>query len=548
MDASTPCTRGGAVRISRRRISETSTINRPCLTREKKRLESSANSSSYTPPKTELSTNARYKTHGPYHKADSPALADYALFRLDDAFALREEFAQALKAEAGKDIVISAYGMPMGFMLSHGPELKHVDFLGGQFSFYPFRVPGLPSATRFNRSLQLHGKIPVQEIDLRSFAGGLKSNPLWRRWIGTGRTPEEWATMHRKMIAPAMAIRAGWWYWEMGNEYNHPAIMEEIGKVARVADTVFAYRGPDFHPDVIVVQNRRGWAENSPSINSVVGSPGQKFQTMFLETSGVPYAVYDLEDVLARPELQDRRVYVFHNVSSLTDTQRKQIDEKLKNNGRTLVFLHDTGYLAEAGASVEAMSELVGMTVGTQPVFGRRTAVTLPQADTLTRGVEPFQGGSELYCSIIARTGPIFFMGRYQSFWVDDPEATVLARYAEDDRPAMAVRRFDDWTSVVLGAPNSLGPKLLHNIAAEANAYCIAQPGNEIHLNNSFVSVNALRTGPTTLHLPRQADVRDAFSGQLLAENTRTITLQVTAGQIRWLLLSTPASQGTNTP
>lgn len=488
------------------------------------------------------------EAHGPYHRADRPALADYALFRYDDTFALREQFAEVLKAEAGKDIVVSAYGMPMGFMLSHGPMLKHVDFLGGQFSFYPYREPGLPSGTRFSRSFGLHGKIPVQEIDLRSFAGHQKPSAIWRKWIGQGDTPAEWAAMHRKMIGPAMAVRAGWWYWEMANEYNHPAIMEEIGKVSAVARKVFAYRGPIFRPDVIVLQSRRGWAENSPSINSVTWALGEKFQTAFLETSGVPYAVYDLDDVLARPELQDRKVYVFHNVSSLTASQREQINTKLKSNGRTLVFVHDTGYLTETGPSVEAMSELVGMKVDTDPRYGRMTAQVLPQADPLTRGVLPFQGGSELYCSIIARTGPAFFMGRYQSFRINDPQATVLARYVEDDTAAMAVRRFEGWTSIVLGAPNSLGPNLLNNIAAQANAFRVADPGNEIHLNNAFLSIHALRNGPATITLPRQAAVRDAFSGELLAEDARTVTVKLTAGQTRWLLLDAPQAEGNPQP
>ena len=84
---------------------------------------------------------------------------------------------------------------------------------------------------------------------------------------------------------------------------------------------------------------------------------------------------------------------------------------------------------------------------------------------------------SELVLAIMNLEGRNAFSARYQPFWIEDPAATPLARYAETDQVAIAYKDFDDWRSIYFAAPNSLGNQLLNNIAKAAGAYVAGDAG-----------------------------------------------------------------------
>jgi len=257
---------------------------------------------------------------------------------------------------------------------------------------------------------------------------------------------------------------------------------------------------------------------------------------MLLETSGVPYDAHFLGDVLERPELQDYRVYVFANTRYLTDAERAGIREKLQRDGRTLVFLADTGYIGPGGLSVEALSDLVGMTVRTDDAYARAPAF-VDVAHAFTEGVLPFHGMSEMLMAMMTQSGQSSFTGRPQRFVVDDPDAQPLAHY-DDGVVAMATRDLGDWRSVYLGVPNSLGAGMLANIAREAGAFVLGGAGHATQVTGSFVSLHARSTGPCTLNLPPGATgVISLETGDEVPVTDGHVTLDVSAQETYWLLM-----------
>ena len=66
-------------------------------------------------------------------------------------------------------------------------------------------------------------------------------------------------------------------------------------------------------------------------------------QLRLLASSGVPYDTWLADDFIRKPELAEKyRVIVFAGMYSIDESRRKLI-KRLKNGGRTLVFLSGTG-------------------------------------------------------------------------------------------------------------------------------------------------------------------------------------------------------------
>jgi hypothetical protein len=199
----------------------------------------------------------------------------------------------------------------------------------------------------------------------------------------------------------------------------------------------------------------------------------------------------------------------------------------LLNRNRTCLWVYNSGYLSESGKSVAAMSELIGIRLATDEKPARRTMeLDVP-------GVKPFSGGAEMYFTIFNWGAP-----GVQPFWVDDPSAATLARYAETQQVAAAQRKQDGWNSIYIGAAQGLSGDLLYHIASEAGAYVAGPSGHQINLNGEFASIHALRSGNYTLILPPgRKRVRDADTGRVLVKSARTFTFPVTAQQTYWFLL-----------
>lgn len=451
---------------------------------------------------------------------------DYRTFAEAQTWELRDRLSLAAKQAMERPIFTLAYSMGSDGVF----DTEHLD-VAGHMSYYPYRRPGMPSGYDISDAYALHGKMFIQELDLRSWVGSVYPE-VYQTWIGAGLTPDEFRNIHRKLVGLSLAGGHGWWYYDMHHYFRADEIMAEI---ERVREIVHAHPPASaFSPDVCVVRKPGQGAYVSAPLSSIMG--GETFQTMLLDTGGVPYASHFLSDVLAREELQDYRVYIFANTRMLTQEERAGIREHLMGDDRWLVFLGDSGYITEEGPSVEALSEFVGITVATEGDYARAPAF-VDVEHPLTEDVLPFQGMSELQMSIMSQHGASSFVGRPQRFRVTDDAATALAHY-EDRAVAMAVRDRGDWTSVYLGVPNSLGAGMLRNIAQEAGAFILGGEGHETHMSGRFISLHARSTGQTSLNLPPGVERVTLLPGeQTLPVRNGSITLQTVAQETYWLLL-----------
>ena len=459
-------------------------------------------------------------------------LVEYRIFKEEKALDLVDHFAGVVKESAGKPVVVMTYGYGRIFTKNFFAT-KNLD-IAANMTYYPYRNLGYTLGWRQNNAFNLHSKLLLQEVDFRSWVGS-KYDEVRQMWMGIGESPDEWDNMHKKLIGASIAGDYGYWYFDMNNYYSNDWIHGQISETIKVHEQLKA-REKTFRPDVAVVicdDAMKFISADQNSLEHVIIS----YQDMMLETSGVPHDVLLLNDVLEREELQDYKVYIFYNIAYIAAADREKIELLLKNNNRTLVWMHNTGYISEQGKSAVELSKLVGMNVKTLDQYSRLTPQIISGSHTIVENVLPFQSVSELYMATFILKGSSGFSARYQPFWIEDSSAQALAKYEENGRVAMAIKNKPQWTSIYLGAANSLGNDLLHKIALDAGAYVYGKPGQSVFMNENFMSIHGMKTEDYTIILPPGKNtVIDAETGEVLARCVDTFTTSIEAQKTYWFI------------
>ncbi len=457
------------------------------------------------------------------HYAPGPQ-PDFREFKERNPWEVRERLAAALKRTLGRPVVVMAYAAPYYHTF---PACPHLDAVGMQPD-YAHRRNGFPIAFNPLCADDVGNKLLFTELDLRSNTGeAWPASEVYREWVSAPKTAGEWRHIHRKVAGISLANGYADWYYDMGQYFNDPEVHAEIGAVRKVRERLLQTQRSSFRPDVCVVvtENDRPYLAHDEAIipyDEVNFNP----QWLALAASGVPYERHYLKDIVARKGLQDFKLYVFLQNAFLSQAERRFIREKLQNKGRTLVWVYNSGYVSEAGSSAAAMSDLLGIRLATDERPARRTMLLdVP-------GVGPCFGGAELYFTIFNWGAP-----GVQPFWVEDPGATPLGRYAETGQVAAARRQRDAWTSIYVGAAQGLSDDLLNSLAREGGAYVAGPPGHQLNLSGEFASLHALRTGRYTLALPPgRKCVVDADTGNLLSHGTQEYSFPVSAQRTYWFL------------
>lgn len=463
------------------------------------------------------------------------AESDYRHFLAESAWKLKDYFAGVVKRASGKPVFAGAYGMCTEYESWEMMNLKNLDY-NSSAAWYAFRYPGYALGAKPESTFNLYGKMWIDELDLRTWTQH-PHDEVYEMWISEAASDEMFKSVYRKMAGVSLAHGYGWWHYSMQHYFDDPLIMGQIAKAFKIAEKLQNMKKNEFRPDVCAVRTDYPNRFIAPGFGSGKFTSCMPFQEMMFETSGVPYDLHYLDDVLNKPELQNYKVYIFlHNIY-LTKEQRNRIEKVLKNNGETLIWMYNTGYISENGKSTEDMSKLIGIKIETAEKFERGTPL-LKENAPFTKAVNKFQGMEELFCTIMSLKDMNSFFARPQPFWIDDSSAIPIAEYRENGKVAMAVKKFDNWRSIYLGAPFSLGNDLLYNIAKDASAFIAGQPGQSIFMNGNFISIHALKGGNYTFRLPPGVkNVIDADTNKVLAKNVSEYAFYADPGKTYWFIM-----------
>ena len=98
--------------------------------------------------------------------------------------------------------------------------------------------------------------------------------------------------------------------------------------------------------------------------------------------------------------------------------------------------------------------------------------------------------------------------------------------------PGMAVKAYDDWTSLYIGAP-SVPSNVLRAIATFAGAHVFCHADDVLHANRHFLTLHTTKTEEKQLFLPYPAHVHEVLEDRPIAAGATQFTDLVKAGETK---------------
>lgn len=483
-----------------------------------------------------------------YDPASHQDRIDYVLFFKTGPFNLNERYANVFREVMGKDVVVGRFCLSAfkgsitgSWDITPFNYSDSIDFIVPQPS-YIGRNPGrIMPATMPAKSFRLNKKSLVYEFDLRAYPYAQPSeDELLSSWVGRAESASMWRTINRKAVGMQIANDAGYWYYDinLGLFYDKD-VLDEIGdsfKYHRRNVEQSLESDSSWKPDVAVVMDEKSLFYVNIADNGRF-EPVSKTrwnQMVLIANSGVPYDVLLFDDLTNHKEqTRDYKVYVFLT-PYYADRVKRDVYTSLKRDGKHIVWVYAGGYVTEEGMHVQSIEDLTGFRVR----FDDKPSLHEVYAEyshSLSRGL-PHLHGMDIFDRDAARLGqPVGSRtDDYPRFYIEDNRADILARY-HDGKGAIAVRQFDNWTSIYVCSPEGLSSELFNNIARQAGAYVCSEPGNNLFAKENFICIHGIKPGYRTINLPKRGTVVNVKTGKIVARDAETFQMFIEAQSSYWL-------------
>lgn len=367
---------------------------------------------------------------------------------------------------------------------------------------YKRRKPGEDGGMRqYLASAALHGRLFIDEGDDMTYLERRKKHPDARAHAAD--LDQSIHLLYRE-FGQTVTHGVGLWYMDLqGGFFRDPALVDAMGRMRKWGEV--ALRHPRaHHSEVAVVSNPESefymGPRSSPANNVSMVAYLEQMGAFY--SAGAPFDWYLADDldavVAAKP-----KVVVLLDCQYLTPKQLAAV-ERLKADGRTLVFFHAPGYVSEHDLSQARTENLTGFEMevkkGEAPLAavdaatGARLGSALPQ-----RGL------------FLPKTRPS-----------DEVLATGVGPL--EGRPVIVSRAQKGWTGVHVAVP-ALADTHLHALYGAAGVHLYARPGVVLSANSAWIMLHARTAGDYRIDLPfKAAQVTEITSEQAVGADLDSFT------------------------
>jgi hypothetical protein len=295
-----------------------------------------------------------------------------------------------------------------------------------------------------------------------------------------------------------------WWYDLHGHWYEGQERLNTIADCRRIAQEALQHDRSPVSQIAVVMDERASW---------YLTLDRQLQRALFYENFfhtfsgiGAPVDLLTMRD-LTRVPVDRYRIVFFPTAFALTAEERRCID-RLKADGRMLVFYQAPGYIhpgEEQQFSMEAVRDVTGMHIAdTQMLFQMR--VTTGTGHPLLDGVEDVTFG-------LHTEKPL-------CFYLADPQVQALGAFGGNGPIALGLKRFPEWTSVYCGVPG-MPSRLARNLVRDAGVpLYLHESADIVYANASYVGVFTVSAGRKQVTLPAPSRVWDCFTGQRMHDES----------------------------
>ena len=401
-----------------------------------------------------------------------------------------------------------------------------LNVMGSQAGYYGERENGCTCFMPWvYDSARIHRKITMLEADFRTWKSPYKSMQhdyhvarYWNLYDLKGAALRDFG----KQIAVGGGL---WWYDMSAGWFNDPEIMKLIGKMSDVAAELYSKPVKVSPAEIALVVDEQNFFRTTEQLDVWNGPNYHALrlgQRAFLR-SGLKYDFIYFSDIIAGNR-DNYKVYIFMNLWMITPEQRKFIDNRLKKQGKTLIWLYAPGYLTPKGLSVENMKKITG--IGLE-LKGRNVgkAHFLSGKHALLNGLNgKLVGlGMNLY-------GP--------RFAVKDAGARSLAAY-QDGSTAIAVKAMSGWNSIYVGITSGFSPSFLQNIARFSGVHVYNTPGDMfVYHRDDLICLHGVEGNVNKLSFPQKVDIIDLMTNRTLLQSGRKLEVGLKPGESRLLKIN----------
>jgi len=352
-------------------------------------------------------------------------------------------------------------------------------------------------------------------------------------------TPSDTADALKREFARVLCTGIqGWWFdWPYPRIrwYDDPSILALFAQQQEIARESYRHRRPKASEIAYVLDPDSTRLVSRITARTVL----DYWRVTDLSRLGAPTDCYLLDD-FAHPAMQDYKLYVMVNAYSMTPARREAVSRKARRNGATVLWLYAAGYAnpeEEARMSVTNVAETVGFSMGLyDKTFFPQFRV---QDDTLpyVKGANRTRGWGDLGRPV--ENGPALRLAPQRwvnpGFYVDDPAATVLGRYA-DGRTALAFKRLDGYTSVYCGSL-VVESDLLRRVAEGAGCHIYLRTDDVFYANGDFVTVHADGDGRRTIRFREKCSPYEVYERKSYGKGVDEIEVEMRNGETKmWRL------------
>lgn len=439
--------------------------------------------------------------------------------------------ARAVKrATSYRALVSVCYGYTFEFTHSFSGHLalnkllaeRCIDLICGPPSYRDRRPGGAASFPSPVDSAWLHGKLWLSEDDTKTHLATPNKTPddFNPRLSDASQTEQA----QQRTIGRALAHRTAVGWMDLWGEgwLNDSEIWERLKFFARIVSAPGIQRKD---PEVVVLIDEKSLLHIQR---------GENFFRRFtvgmrdtLQRLGAEYGIYLQSDVITPNFPTDAKLYIFLNPFRLPPDQKAAIREKLQKDRKTLVWLYAPGTCEERPHTSSGMEETafdaVGIRLRMQPWSSEMGSQIVALQHPITERFASREGKeSSLEIGYRERLNP--------SYYVDDPDAIVLAEYLETGLPSIAFKQMGTWRSVFIGE-TVLPLELLRGLCRFAGVHLWVEEGNHIvDVAAGWICIHATQDGRCLLRLPAPAALYDLGQRRLLTKETMEHSLVLRTG------------------
>ena len=384
--------------------------------------------------------------------------------------------------------------------------LHYTDRRNGGVSFY---------TNPLEESMRLRGKLCLGEADMRTHRAAKGG---WTEDTAYDTCQSMWREFGRIILAEGR----GFWYYgggRSGGWWDDKDILDTVGQQTRLGEAALNAAEEDENiAETLVVMDNRSWkyfgatpealseidektiiGRNTNIVNDLSHLNHNQIMRMGAARN---YILYD--DFLTM-DMSKYKLLIFPSAFYCDENARKRI-RTLVENGATAMFFFGAGIVNGVNAGAQNMSDLLGMNIAAAPI-GKLEAKTAAGENQLLSGIAPGTIIGDENC-------------QWHRFYIDDPNASVIARY-DDARAAMAIKKTGKG-NIIYSAVPLMTPSLYRNAARLAGANIYSECDEALYASKRFLVVNTSEksAGERAFTLPEKApSVYEIISGRLIAGN-----------------------------